>query len=194
MSLVYDAQKRIKGLIYLFRLTMSQYSCYLQTTILARKQGEFVSPRTYTKPFTEINKRRNRNTYLLGRLFAAFFISLCVMFMAGLNKPAYGFVIWGGASGGNPSLTISSPNPPEGPAGANVIVTADNITPGQTISVAIGSESGGCASATPISGAAGAANSSGSVQISFPWPSLTAGTYPVCAFGGKYFLGRIAIG
>jgi hypothetical protein len=59
-------------------------------------------------------------------------------------------------------------------------VTGNGWTAGATITIAVGAASGGCQSPTAVSGATGQANSSGFVQISFSWPSLSPGAYPVC--------------
>ncbi len=86
----------------------------------------------------------------------------------------------GSGGGGGVTLTISSPSPPQGPAGTTVVVTGNGWPTGATVTLATGSAAGNCQSPTAVSGATGQANGDGFVQISFTWPSLAPGTYPVC--------------
>ena len=71
-----------------------------------------------------------------------------------------------GGGGNGPSLTISAPVPPRGPAGTHVIASASLWVPGTTITVSIGSTSG-CANTTAVDGATAQVNTTGSAQIAF---------------------------
>lgn len=90
------------------------------------------------------------------------------------------------ASGGGNStvtLTISAPTTLSGPAGTSVTVSGSNWSPGANVTMKVGSAAGNCATSTTIPGATGTADGNGAVQVSFPWPSLPNGSYPVCGFG-----------
>jgi hypothetical protein len=81
--------------------------------------------------------------------------------------------------GGGGKITVSV-NPGEGTTGSSVTVQGDGLPPGDPI--AIGYASGSCSGAvTPIDGATGTTNASGSVTVTFTWPSTPTGDYVICA-------------
>jgi hypothetical protein len=86
----------------------------------------------------------------------------------------------GGPGSGNPALTISSPTPPQGPAGTTVIVSGNNWPGGASITVSIGSANGTCDTTTPVNGSSGTANATGDVQVTIVWPTMSPGKYPIC--------------
>lgn len=94
--------------------------------------------------------------------------------------PAHAVAPATGGGGTTQSLTISVPASLSGPAGTGVTVSGNHWTPGTTVTIAVGSATGGCGTTTSVAGAAGQVDGNGAIQVTFAWPSLPNGSYPVC--------------
>lgn len=104
--------------------------------------------------------------------------------LSALIAPALVLALVGTAfadGGGKPSISV---NPGQGTTGTSVTVTGDSLPPGDPI--VIGYASGSCSGAvTPINGATGTTDSTGSVSVTFTWPASAAGEYVICATDQK---------
>lgn len=133
------------------------------------------------------HRAQDNRTTPHGQRFQSLAMAICLIIASFVvlltSNIAQAATLQSGEGGSNPGVTISAPNPPQGPAGTNIIVSVSNIAAGTQISIGIGSTNGTCTNGTPINGAVGTTNSTGSAQISLTWPALAPGQYPVCAFG-----------
>ncbi len=110
-------------------------------------------------------------------------IWLTVVFWLMAARPAYADVL-SGPGGNAPSLTISAPNPPQGPEGTRVVLAGSHWTPSASFDFAYSTAGGACdASETRFSGVTATADNQGQYQVALQWPATLPGTYAICALG-----------
>lgn len=117
---------------------------------------------------------RMRFLVVMGAIFGAALIAM----------PAQAATPYTGIGGSGPALTISAPNPASGPAGSTLVVSGSHWVPSTIVQLSIGTSANSCASTTALPGATGTVDGTGTVTITFTWPTtLVAGTYPICGDG-----------
>ncbi len=110
-------------------------------------------------------------------------IWLIVVFWLVSTRPAYAAAL-SGPGGNAPSLTISSPNPPQGPEGTRVVLAGAHWTPSASFDFAYSVAGGSCdASETRFDGVTATADNQGQFQVALQWPATPPGTYAICALG-----------